>query len=295
MTRQMQADWMLMIITAFWGMSYVLTKVGLEWFQPFNLTALRFVIAFAVSAAVFHPRIAGIDRKTLVYAFILAVILFAVFGSMSFGIQRTTASNAGFLINMAVVLIPILSYVCLRQKIAAHVLAGVCLALAGTGLLTLNGEWAIGLGDLLCLLCALLFAGHVVVTGIFTRQVDSIALAVLQLGFVGLLCTVFSLGTETVRLPDTLPAWLVVLSLSILCTAVGYVVQTFAQQYTSATHAGLIMSLEPVYSAVGAYLFLGEVLSPQGYAGAAILLSGVLLSELGGSWRPFRKRSTVSP
>lgn len=280
MTRQLRADLMLLMITVFWGASYMLTKMGLETLQPFNLTALRFVIAFAVSGAVFYKHILMADKKVVKYSFILAIILFSVFISVSFGMKTTSASNAGFLVSLSVVLIPILSYIFLKQKIEKKVIVGVCLAVVGIALLTLNSELRIGFGDLLCILCALLFAVHVVVTGVYTRDVDSIALGVLQLGFVGLFSTVFSMFTEAIKLPDNSTSWIAVLSLSILCTAVGYIVQAAAQQYTSATHTGLILALEPVFSAVFAYIFLGEILAPRGYVGAAILLASVLIAEM---------------
>jgi drug/metabolite transporter (DMT)-like permease len=279
MTRQVRADLLLFMITVFWGASYVLTKVGLDTLQPFNLTALRFIIAFGVSAIIFGRHIKRTNAKTIKYALILGAILFMIFVSMTFGLEYTTASNAGFLISLSVVLIPIISFVFLKQKIEKRVVVGVSFAVVGIALLTLDTRLRVNSGDLLCMLCAVLFAVHVVITGIFTRSVDSIALGVLQLGFVGLFSTAFSLLTETMRLPGDTLSWLVVLSLSILCTAVGYIVQTTAQQYTSATHAGLILSLEPVFSALFAYLFLRELLAPRGYVGGAILVAGVLIAE----------------
>jgi drug/metabolite transporter (DMT)-like permease len=271
---------MLLMITFFWGASYILTKLALDVLQPFNLTAVRFIIAFVVSALVFYKHILKSDKTTIKYALILAIILFGVFISMTFGLQYTTASNAGFLVSLTVVFIPILESLFLKQKIEKKVLIGVCLAPVGIALLTLNSQFSVNSGDLLCILCALLFAMHVVATGVYTKKADSIALGVLQLGFVGIFSLVVSMFTETVRLPDTTVSWVSILALSILCTAVGYIVQTTAQQYTSATHTGLILSLEPVFSAIFAFTILGEILSLRGYAGAVILLSSVLIAEV---------------
>ncbi|MHB1394295.1 MAG: DMT family transporter [Clostridia bacterium] len=287
MTRQVRADLMLLMITVFWGASYILTKLALDALQPFNLTAVRFIIAFIVAALVFYKHILKSDKTTIKYALILAVILLGVFITMTFGLQYTTASNAGFLISLTVVFIPILSSVFLKQRIEKKVLIGVCIAPIGIALLTLNSQLSVSGGDILCILCALLFAIHVVATGVFTQKVDSIALGVLQLGFVGLFSLLVSMFTETVKLPNTTVSWVSILSLSILCTAVGYIVQTTAQQYTSATHTGLILSLEPVFSAIFAFAVLGEILAPKGYAGAAILLFSVLIAEV-----DFKKKDT---
>ncbi|HQA47610.1 MAG TPA: DMT family transporter, partial [Bacillota bacterium] len=157
MTRQAKADLMLMMITVFWGSSYVLTKVGLGTLGPFSLTALRFIIAFGVSAPVFGRNIIDADKKTYKYAFILAVILFAVFMSMTFGLEHTSASNAGFLVSLSVVFIPIISFLVLKQRIEKKAIVGVCLAVIGIALLTLDTRLQVNPGDILCLLCALLF------------------------------------------------------------------------------------------------------------------------------------------
>lgn len=287
MTRQVRADIMLFIVTFFWGSSYILTKLALDVLQPFNLTALRFIIAFAISALVFYKHIIKVDKTTIKYALILAVIMVAMFIAQSFGLQHTTASNAGFLISLAVVFIPVFAHFFLKQEIERKVIIGVCIAPVGIALLTLNSRFSINSGDLLCILCALLCAVHVILMEVFTRRVDSIALGVLQLGFAGLLSIVFSLFTETVRLPDTALFWVIVLALSILCTAFGYIVQATAQKHTSATHAGLIFSLEPVFSALFGFILLGEVLSIRGYIGGVILLLSVLIAEV-----DFKKNDT---
>lgn len=281
MTNQTRADLMLFVVTVFWGSSYMLTKLALDVLEPFNLTALRFIIAFVISALIFRKKIMKADIRTIKYSLILAVILVGMFISMSYGLKYTTASNAGFLISLAVIIIPILSYVFLKQKIEKGVLIGVCIAPIGIALLTLNSQLRVSGGDLLCILCAVLSAAHVVAMGVFTKKVDSISLGILQLGFAGLLSIVFSVFTETVRLPSTTVSWGATLVLSILCTAFGYIVQASAQQYTSATHAGLIFSLEPVFSAILGFMFLKEILPMRGYLGAAILLLSVLIAEIG--------------
>ena len=280
MTRQTRADLMLLVVTVFWGASYILTKLALDVLQPFNLTALRFIIAFIISALVFYKNILKSDIRTIKYSLILAAILVGMFISMSFGLKHTSASKAGFLISLAVIIIPILSHFFLKQKIEKKAVIGVCIAPIGIALLTLNNQLSVNSGDLLCILCAVFSAVHVVVMGVFTKKVDSIALGILQLGFAGIFSMAFSLFTETVRLPSTAISWGATLALSILCTAVGYIVQATAQQYTSATHTGLILSLEPVFSAILGFAFLGEILSARGYAGAAILLLSVLIAEM---------------
>ncbi len=280
MNKQMKADLMLLGITIVWGASYMLTKIGLEGLEPLNLTALRFIIAFFISGGIFYKRISNTNRKTIKYALILGVMLFFMFTTMAFGLGHTTASNAGFLISLSVILIPIISFFFLKKKIERKVIAGVVLAFIGIVLLSLDAELRMNIGDLLCILCAVICSVHVIVIEIFTKEVDSITLGVLQLGFAGLLSLIFSFTFESFGLPRTGLSWISVLLLSVFCTAIGYVVQTFAQKDTTATHTGLILSLEPVFSAGFAYLFLKEILPPKGYIGAIILLAGVIIAEI---------------
>lgn len=280
MNKQIKADLMLLMITVFWGASYMLTKLGLGNLEPFNLTAIRFIIAFILSAAVFHKQVLSADKKTIKYSLILGMLLVGMFISMTFGLQYTTASNAGFLISLSVVLIPIISFFFLKQKIEKKIILSLCLVLIGIALLTLDTQFRINVGDLLCILCALFCAVHVIVIGIYTKEVDSIALGILQLGFAGLFCIIISMITEGVKLPNTPISWFSVLMLSIFCTAIGYIVQSTAQQYTSATHTGLILSLEPVFSAILSYIFLKETLAARGYVGALLMLLSVLIAEL---------------
>ncbi|MFN4152342.1 MAG: DMT family transporter, partial [Candidatus Sericytochromatia bacterium] len=102
----------------------------------------------------------------------------------------------------------------------------------------------------------------------------------MQFGFVALFSFIVSLLFENPMLPQTSSSFISILLLSVFCTAIAFIVQTIAQQYTTPTSTGLIFSLEPVSSAFFAYMIAGEVLTTRGYIGAIILLSGIFLSEI---------------
>lgn len=275
-----QADLMLLMVTIFWGTSCLLTKIGLGGIGEFNLIALRFVIAFTLAAIVFRRKVMTADRKTIKYSAIMSVILFTEFIFMTFGVKYTTVSNAGFLTCLAGVFVPLIAFVFLRQKPERKVLICICLTAIGIYLLTVNAKITFNIGDLLCTLCSVTFAVHILVIGKFTREVDSVSLGVIQLGFVGIYGLVFSFLFEHPMLPQTPATWLVVLSLSVLCTAVAFIAQTVAQKYTSPVHTGLIFSLEPVFTAVTAFLFANEVLPLKGYFGGLLMVISILYVEV---------------
>lgn len=294
MKPQVKADLAMLLVTLFWGSSYLFMQMGLTDLETFNLIGLRFGIAFFIAASFFHKRMLQANRKTILHAFIMGAILFGVFATVTEGVKTTTASQAGFLVSLTVIFVPLLS-ILLKNRPENRIFFGAGLAMIGIGLLTLTEELSISKGDALCIGTALFYATHIIVTGKLAPQSDAIQLGVYQLGFAALFGLIFSLFTEVPRLPHTPKAWLAVLVLSILCSAIGFVVQTVAQQHTTPTHTGLIFSLEPVFAAIFAFLLNGEMLSVRGYIGAALVLVSVLIAELDPVRLLRRKKQGVPP
>lgn len=277
---KLKADLALVLVATFWGSSCLLTKMGLEGMAEFNLIALRFVVAFLLMAALFWKRLKNTDANTVKYAAGLAALLFVTFVLFTFGIRDTSVSNAGFLTCLSGVFIPMIGFLFLKQKLDLKLALCIALVFVGIYLLTFNGELSLNRGDLLCVLCSLTFAIHIMATGYFTRITDSILLGLLQLGFVALYALLFSYIFEAPQLPQTARSYLIVLALSIFSTAFSYILQTVALRYTTPTHAGLILSLEPAFAAGFAYLFAGEVLTLKAYFGALLMLIGIILVEV---------------
>jgi len=277
---QTKADLALILVTMFWGASCLLTKIGLSGLEPLTLMALRFFIAFVLSGAVFWKRIASSDLTTVKYAAILSGILFIVYAFMTYGVKYTTASNAGFLTCLASIFIPIFAFVFLKQKQEKKVLFSIGLAFAGVMLLSFNVALKFNIGDILCILCSAAFAVHILVMGTYTKRVDSVVLGVLQLGFAGIFSLAAAFLFETPGFPKTTQSWVVVLILSIFCTAVGFIVQSVAQKYTTPSHTGLIFTMEPAFAAFFAFVFLGEVLAGRGYVGEVLMIMSILIVEV---------------
>lgn len=278
--KPIKADLMILLVTMTWGSSYLFMKVGLETVSSFSLVALRFGIAFLVCAAVFYKQFRSIHFVTLKYGFILGFLLFAVSASVILGLKTTSASHAGFLASLTVIFIPLLSIILFKERLSYRLIISSLIAITGIGLLTLNNKLAIHSGDLLCVLAALLYAFHIIVTGIAAKVTNTLQLGILQLGFAGGFGGLFALIFEKPQLPSTKESWIAVLVLSIVCSGFGYIIQSIAQKYTTPTHTGLIFSLEPVFAALFAYLFMNELLPLKGYVGALLILCGVILAEI---------------
>ena len=280
MNKQLQANFLIVLVALFWGSTYFLTKMAVEELEPFNLTALRFGTAFIITALFFFKRIRKADRTVIKYSIILGVLTVIAVLSMTFGVQYTTASNAGFLISLSVVMIPLISVVVLKKKIKAKLLLSVILATIGIVCLTLNEQLTINKGDILCILCATSFAVQVLIMERIPKSADSVAIGALQLGITAVVNFILSFFLENFTVPSDLKVWGVIVILGVFCTAFCYIIQIYALKNTSAIQAGIILSLEPVFSAIFAYIFLGELLSKQGYIGAILLFISVILAGI---------------
>ena len=280
MNKQLQANFLIVLVALFWGSTYFLTKMAVEELEPFNLTALRFGTAFIITALFFFKRIRNADRTVIKYSIILGVLAVIAVLSMTFGVQYTTASNAGFLISLSVVMIPLISVVVLKKKIKAKLLLSVILATIGIVCLTLNEQLTINKGDILCILCAASFAVQVLIMERIPKSADSVAIGALQLGITAVVNFILSFFLENFTVPRDLKVWGVIVILGVFCTAFCYIIQIYALKNTSAIQAGIILSLEPVFSAIFAYIFLGELLSKQGYIGAILLFISVILAGI---------------
>ena len=152
----------------------------------------------------------------------------------------------------------------------------IFIALIGIILLTLDKNLQFHIGDILCLICAILFTFHVILTERIVKNNNPVALSVLQFAWVSLFSFLLQYPIENFVIPKNKIFWLSMVLLGVFCTAFGYIVQTIAQKNLSSTVVGFILSLEPVFSGIFGYFFLNEYLSFQQYIGAFLLLASVI-------------------
>lgn len=280
MDTKKQADLQMLLVTLLWGSSYLFMKEGLGSIQEINLIALRFGFAFLLLGILFYKKWSYVTVRLVGQGFILGAVLFMAFVFITYGVKRTSTSQAGFLISLSVVFVPLFTSLWGR-KLPSRKMAGcIILAVIGISLLTLDQSLSIGSGDLLCILGAMMYAVYIIVSGVMVRKGDAIVLSILQLGFAGGIAFIFSFLFEQPKLPNSSGAWIAVMGLTILCSAAAYTLQILAQRHMTSTRAGLIFSLEPVFAAGFAFVFYGERLPWNGFVGACLILSGVLLTEI---------------
>lgn len=282
MHQQRKADLLLVMVTAFWGASYFLTDLCLETLPPLSLNAFRFLVAFAVLGAVYFRKLRRISRKTLLYSLLIGCSLVMVYTCYVYGLMHTSISNAGFICALPVIFTPLLELVIYRKLPNRRFALALVLCTVGLGLMTLNDSFRPALGDIICMGTAIFYAVDLLLTDKAVRdpEVDPLQLGVCQLGVVGIIMLILTLTLEQPKLPQSPAAWGAALFLAIFCTGIAFVIQAVQQQYTTASHVGLIFTLEPLFSAIVAYFFAHEVLGLRGYIGAALMMFSLILMEV---------------
>ena len=286
-----RAEAALIAITLVWGASFTLVKEALADASTVAFLAIRFTAATA-AVAFFSRRglAAGMLTDPLAWqgGWRAGVFLAVAYLCQTAGLRWTTASKSAFLTSLCIVLVPLLAAGVYRVMPGGAEVVGILLAAAGMILLTnpaqvLTGET--GWGELLTIACAAAFAGHILTTGRYAARAGLSALSLVQLGTASLLFWAALPWLEPVRVRPTWRLGAAILITAVVCTAMAFTVQAWAQRHTSATRVALIFALEPVSAAVASYVFAGEVLPAAGIVGGLLILAGVLVVE----WRPSRR------
>lgn len=280
--RQTQADLSLLLVTAIWGTTFVLVKDATQVLPPLTLIALRFTVGFAALALLFRGRLRNATHREVRAGVLIAVFLGGGFITQTLGLQTTSASTTAFITGLSTVLVPLAAFVLLHQRPTNGAVAGAALATVGLGLLTIKEDLSVAPGDLLALTCALFFALHIVVVAKYAPRLDPVVLAVIQIGVVALATWPLALVVERPSLVAPPETWLNVAFLGLIATGLVFFIQNVAQRHTSPTHTAIIFTMEPVFAALFAYLWLGELIEGRGLVGAGMILAGMLVAEL---WR----------
>lgn len=271
-----------MFITVIWGTTFAIIKDALDSISVPLLLAVRF------SLAALFLGWARVDRRALVPAMLLGVLGFAGYATQTIGLALTSASKAAFVTGLSVIFTPLLSSVWLGHRIAPRAFVAAFVALAGLALMSLTGAGEINVGDLWLLGTALAYALYIIYLGQVAANLPVLSLAGAQHWPMALLAWLWALP-EVGALPGVpLTTYGAILYLALFATALVAVLQVSAQRVVPAHVAALIFLLEPVFAAIFAFFLLGERLGALGWAGGALVVVAMLISEL-----PRRRRTPL--
>jgi drug/metabolite transporter (DMT)-like permease len=266
-------------VTAIWGSTFVVVKDAVGRMPVTDFLTWRFGLAALVMLLLRPRSVAALGPAGRRAGVIVGVALGVGYLLQTLGLQHTSAAVSGFITGMFVVLTPLGSALLLRTRVPLAAWGAVALATAGLALLSLHGL-SVGYGELLTLGCAAAFALHIVGLGRWSASHDAFGLAVVQLATTAVLCAVVAVPGGLV-VPPTASVWGALAVTALGATALAFVVQTWAQSVLAPTRAAVIMTMEPVFSGLFAVAVAGERLGLRAVLGAGLVLTAMLLTEVG--------------
>jgi drug/metabolite transporter (DMT)-like permease len=282
----LKADILLLITATIWGFAFVAQRVGMDYVGPFTFNAVRFalgslsLIPLILLLQKRQPRSSELKHKPVLKGAIMAgVALFAGASLQQAGLVYTSAGNAGFITGLYVVIVPILGLFW-RQRPHVGTWLGAILAAVGLYFLSVTESFAISFGDLLVLIGAFFWAGHVLLIGWLAPQTDSLKLASAQFAVCSILSLMTALVVEVITLEAIWEAAVPILYGGLGSVGIAYTLQVIAQRDAHPAHSAIILSLEGVFAAIGGWLLLNEMLSLRGFFGCALMLAGMIFSEM---------------
>lgn len=274
------SDISLLFVAFAWGGGFVVVKDSLDYMTPMYLMAFRFSLATFFVYFFLRKWMGNIDRKDLYKGSIVGLLLFLAFAFQTLGLQYTTASKQGFLTATYVVFVPIIYTLLYRKLPKLKVVLASLLTILGIALMVLEGGIYLNRGDTLTLICAFLFAAHIIAIEYFAKDMHVFKLAFLQIAIAAVLFIFTALLTEP--FPETIGSRVIasIFYMGFVSTFACFTVQTVAQKFTPSSHVSIIMSLEAVFATLLGIIFLKEAFTKEMILGASLIFIAILIIEL---------------
>ena len=287
--KALRADLLLLLIAAIWGFAFAAQIKGMDHMGPFFFNACRFALGFLSLLPVYFyleknnrrkNNSKTYDRRLLaIWGIPTGIILFFASSLQQIGLLYTTAGNSGFITGFYIILVPVLG-IALGHATRINTWVGGTVALAGLYFLTVKDGLSFNKGDLITLACALMYAIQILMIGVLSRRVHPLQLSLQQFLVSAVLSFIVALIFEVVSLDAIMKSLIPLLYTGVMSTSVAFTLQVVAQRDAPSSHAAIIMSLEAVFAVIGGWLILDEQLGDKGLAGCALMMVGMLLSQL---------------
>lgn len=265
-------------IAVIWGATFTIVKDAVARMPPFLFIGIRFALATGVLAVV--GAFKGLTQHELKLGAVTGLALFAGYAFQTVGLQYTTASNAGFITGMFVVFTPVIGAIVFRRLPSTAAGLGVILATGGLVLLAMPSGFHLRKGDALEVMTAITFAVHILLIAGLGKEIPALRFAAVQIGTAAVLALAWSgIGEHQLGHPDA-GTWFGIVLTGVLATAVAFLIQTRAQQQIPPTRTAVILTAEPVFAGIFGYWIEGDRLGARGYAGAVLIVAGILVAEL---------------
>jgi drug/metabolite transporter (DMT)-like permease len=284
--RELLAELALVGIAAIWGATFTVVQDAIEKLPTMAFLGYRFTAAALIVAVVFRHSLRRLSAAGFRAGLAMGVFLTAGYVLQTLALEHTTASNAGFITGLFVVITPVLAALLLRERVGR--VAWLAAAVSAVGLYLLSGTEGFNRGDGLALLCAVAFAAHILVTARGVRGHDVGALLVVQVAVCGLFCLVVAGAAGDLEAPPDASVWWALVITAVFATALAYFVQSYAQRHAPPARTALILASEPAFAGLFGWLLAGDRLSAVAWTGAALIVAAIVTVEVLPRLRPPR-------
>jgi len=284
-SRRHAAEVALVGIAAVWGLTFVMVQDAVERLPVLAFLGYRFAAAGLLVALLFRRELRCLSGEGRRAGLVMGVFLTGGYLSQTFALQHTSASNAGFITGLFVVLTPVLGALFLREHVVP--LAWGAAGVSALGLYLLSGTNGLHEGDALALLGAVSFAAHILVTARGVRSHNLGALLAVQLGTCGLTCLIAGAAAGQLEAPSGGKVWSALLVTAFIASALGFFVQSYAQRHASPARTALILASEPAFAGLFGYAH-GDRLTAINWFGAVLIMVALVGVELIPRLRPPR-------
>ncbi len=279
MKRQFKADLALFSVAIFWGGSFPVMKIALGSIPPYTFLAIRYLVSALLLLPFSYKYFKQINKKTIIYSFLIALTLFLGSGLQVLGLLYTTPSKSGFLTGLNVIIVPILIAIIYKKIPELKVILGIILSLSGLYIMSSGGAAGMNIGDILTILCAFSFGTQIILVDKFTQDINIPLFTFLEMLFVGLMGFIPAISIEGMQFDINFISIGGILYLAIFCTIYAYGLQNKVQKFTTPSHAAIIFLAEPVFGAIFS-IFIGDMLTGRTLIGCVLILFGMVIINL---------------
>lgn len=319
MNQKWHSNLLLLCTALIWGFAFVAQRVGADYLGPFAFNGIRFALGalslipvilifgrdkshkegkksehknsvsgFAADTAILQKEENNVslcksyDLKQTRYAALAGgCALFLASALQQWGVALTSAGKAGFMTGLYTVLVPIIGVLFLHRRTGIFMWCGAVMAVIGLYLLSMTGYEKPGLGDLVLIIGAVIWALHILIIDYFNQKnIHSLGFACGQFAVCAVLNLVCAVLFEDITVPAVMAAGVPLLYGGLMSVGVAYTLQILGQKGADPTAASIILSLESMFSALGGALILHETMTVGGYIGCICIFIGIVLAQL---------------
>jgi drug/metabolite transporter (DMT)-like permease len=272
------APFALLLVSAAWGLAFVVMKPAIERQSVNNFLFTRFLMAVIVMILIRPQVLKFLTKDLLLRGLAAGFLLGGGYIFQTVGLANTGAAITGFVTGLYVVLTPLFAGLIFKERVSKNTWLYVFMATVGLALLSLKG-WSIGFGELMVFFSAIAFAAHITALSKWSAGRDVYAMTITQLTMCAAMTGVAS-AFEGYSAPPDSGVWAVVVFTAVFATAIAFIVQTWSQAHMSATKVAVILTMEVVFAAFFAIIFAGERLTLQAALGGILVVTAMYLIVL---------------